>query len=165
MIALVLTVILFKGGLTLRVKDLGDARPAVTRLAILRAPLGWAHALLQLGRGIGVAAGLGVTGGMPVARAFRLGWVPEYIKVPSRGHMDRVDAAPRNGAPDRGRRKPVLPPGPRGQEVARCAARAARGGAGAGSIPDDTETAQGGTRGRVGRFPDNSDLLAEFSRD
>ena len=162
MISLAVAVILFEGGLTLRFKELGDARPAVARLVLIGAPLGWLlstlalhygaglgwegsivfggvmiitgptviapllrqarmatrpaqvlqwegiandplgalagvlaleivlvlntgldwqQAALQLGGGIALAAGMGTGAGMLIARGFRLGWVPEYMKV------------------------------------------------------------------------------------
>lgn len=48
MIALAVAVILFEGGLTLSLKKLSDARPAVRRLVYIGAPLGWLMSSLVL---------------------------------------------------------------------------------------------------------------------
>ncbi|MCF3973759.1 cation:proton antiporter [Paracoccus salsus] len=48
MIALAVAVILFEGGLTLSLKKLADARPAVRRLVYIGAPLGWLLSSLAL---------------------------------------------------------------------------------------------------------------------
>ena len=41
MIGLAVAIILFEGGMTLSLKDLGDARNAVIRMVILAAPIAW----------------------------------------------------------------------------------------------------------------------------
>lgn len=48
MISLAVAVILFEGGLTLNIRRLADARPAVRRLVWVGAPLGWALSALAL---------------------------------------------------------------------------------------------------------------------
>lgn len=54
MIALAVAVILFEGGLTLSLKKLADARPAVRRLVYVGAPLGWLLSSLALFFGAGL---------------------------------------------------------------------------------------------------------------
>jgi len=41
MIGLAVAIILFEGGMTLRFKDLGDARQAVIRMVIIAGPIAW----------------------------------------------------------------------------------------------------------------------------
>ncbi|MFV0383655.1 cation:proton antiporter [Paracoccus sp. (in: a-proteobacteria)] len=67
MISLAVAVILFEGGLTLRLKKLADARPAVLRLVYLGAPLGWLFSTLALhfGAGLGWPAAV-VFGGIMI---------------------------------------------------------------------------------------------------
>ncbi|MFV0303712.1 MAG: cation:proton antiporter [Paracoccus sp. (in: a-proteobacteria)] len=55
MIALAVAVILFEGGLTLSLKQLSDARPAVKRLVYIGAPLGWLTSTLALAFGAGLS--------------------------------------------------------------------------------------------------------------
>ncbi|MBU2956452.1 sodium:proton antiporter [Paracoccus sp. C2R09] len=55
---------------------------ALEVVLVLNTGLGWGDAVLQLGLGIGFATIVGGLAGWFVARAFRLGWVPEYMKVP-----------------------------------------------------------------------------------
>lgn len=55
MISLAVAVILFEGGLTLSLKKLSDARPAVRRLVYIGAPVGWvlSSLVLMFGAGLG----------------------------------------------------------------------------------------------------------------
>ncbi|SES68919.1 cation:proton antiporter [Paracoccus homiensis] len=54
MISLAVAVILFEGGLTLSLRKLADARPAVRRLVYIGAPLGWVMSSLALAFGAGL---------------------------------------------------------------------------------------------------------------
>ncbi len=54
-IAVAVAVILFEGGLTLNLKSLRDAGPAVTRLVVIGAPLGWLMSTLAIRYGAGLS--------------------------------------------------------------------------------------------------------------
>ncbi|MBO9464832.1 sodium:proton antiporter [Tropicibacter sp. R15_0] len=51
-------------------------------MVVLNAATSAGHAVQQLAIGIGLATILGVAGGWGIAKSFRQGWVPEYMKIP-----------------------------------------------------------------------------------